>query len=289
MSYSKLLNEYLIGSELNSLKLDYKSSSKKNNAGNFDEKNKIINDFYQNYILKIVTEYFKVNIQELHLLGSGTSGVVLGFKSTNVKNGIENLINFSTRNKGPFYLDSLPNEIALKFQLLDSETSYFEKRMIREEYIMHYLNNSSSNTNSIIKESIPKFYFGCTIKFNKNIKFRISLMELLNKDNFVTIEHLLRIEYPISDDIYNNIKNVVDALWRLKISHNDLSIRNIMVGLPPDNKNKIKLIDFGLSEELNKEILSPKEYEKLFSKQLDEQRGSNVEKLKDLCKLLKCK
>jgi serine/threonine protein kinase len=297
-SYSKLLNEYLTHDELKSLNSDYQSNQKKTNSGDFDKKNKIISEFFQTQVLEITQKYFKIDFQKLYLLGSGTQGVVFGFDSNPhiLKYAFSDLSKISTRHKGPFHLDNLPNEIAFKFQLLDDTTSYWEKRMLREEYIMNYLyetTSKSQNSNtplSIIRESIPKLYFGCTIKF-KDVKFRLTFMELISERNYMTIEKLLKTNFPITEQIYENIENIVKSLWKLKVSHNDLSIKNIMIGYLQENKNQVKLIDFGLSQQLNKEIniLSKEDYELLFSKQLDEQHGSNVAKLKDLCKIFKRK
>jgi serine/threonine protein kinase len=256
------------------------------------KKNEIIRDFYQTKVFEIIFDYFKlIDIGKLEVLGSGTQGVVLGFPSEYFKNGFNELSKISTRQKGPYFKDNLPNEIAMKFQLLDGETSYWEKRMLREEYIMNYL-NEISNVNaskSIIKNAIPKLYYGCTIKF-KDVKFRLTFMELISPRNYITIEKWLTIytRTPFPDVSYKLLEKIIESLWASKISHNDLSIRNIMIEVGDSEYKKIKLIDFGLSEMLNKEILSKEEYEKLFKDiSKDEQRGSNVEKLKDLCKILK--
>jgi tRNA A-37 threonylcarbamoyl transferase component Bud32 len=87
----------------------------------------------------------------------------------------------------------------------------------------------------------------------------------------------------ISDKVYQNIEKIVGTLWKLKVSHNDLSINNIMIG----KNGNIKLLDFGLSEILNKPINNAQEYQELFANiKKDEQSGSNVAKLKELYSLL---
>lgn len=291
MSYSKLLDEYLTNSQKISLKNDYKSHEKSINVGDFNKKNLIINEFFQTKILEITRDYFKViDIRGLEIFGSGTQGVVLGFSSDNLKYGFDELSKISTRHKGIYFEANLPKEIAMKFQLLDDNTSYWEKRMLREEYIMHYLNTTiNTNAKKIIENAIPKLYYGCTIKF-KDVKFRLTFMELISPKIYITVDKWLTTfkHESFPDESYKMLENIIKTLWRLKISHNDLSIRNIMIGIDNNHLGKIKLIDFGLSEELNKQILSKKDYDELFKDQSkDEQCGSNVEKLRELCKLFK--
>ena len=298
-SYSKLLDEYLVNSDKKSILNDYKKNQKNTNVERFDDKNKIINDFFYTELRDIITNYFGlIDIRKLQILGSGTQGVVLAIKTNHLKQGFDELSKKTSRIKGPYYESELPEEIALKFQLLDTDSNYWEKRMIREEYILHYLNEESSSgvnaPKTIIRDAIPKLYFGCTLKY-KDVFFRLTFMELISPEKYITVDNWItnfkHVEF--SDKAYEKIENIVKSLWRLKVSHNDLSIRNIMLGIAGEYYGKVKLIDFGLSEILNEPISDKNEYVNLFKdKSKDEQNGSrealdrrcsNVEKLKELC------
>lgn len=279
-SYSKIINEYLTNSDIESINKEYPTQEKNVNTRTLQEKNVIISDFFYSDLRKILSDYFGfTDIQKIKMLGSGTQGFVIGFEPTYCK--FEELS--GSRKKGP-YFNNVPHKLALKIQLINTNnSSYWEKRMIREEYIIHYLNELSDRNN--IKDSIPLLYYGCTYKFNTN-KFRLTFMELIDPEEYITIGKILSLEHLfnslISDKVYQNIEKIVRTLWKLKVSHNDLSINNIMIG----KNGNIKLIDFGLSHILNKQINNAREYQELFSHIKDEQSGSNVAKLKELYSLL---
>ena len=291
-SYSKLLEEYLSDLEKESFSKDYTKHDK--NAELNPAINIILNDFYQTKLLNILITYFNVNFINALVLGSGTQGVVMSIKtnkSTNIHQAFIDLSKETSRHRGPYGSD-FPEEIALKFQIISTDSSYTEKRMLREEYIMNHLNepiNKNDGPISIVQESIPKLYFGCTIKFNDTF-FRLTFMELIKPFEYITIEKWLE-KYTniyIREDVYQNIKTLVESLWRLNISHNDLSIRNIMVGITKQNIGKVKLLDFGLSQLFNGKVSNAKEYSDTFaSDSKDEQHGSNVDKLQELYHLLK--
>ena len=278
-SYSKIINEYLTNSDIKLIEQDYPTEEKNTNTRTFEEKNKIISDFFYSDLRKILSDYFGfTDIQKIKMLGSGTQGFVIGFEPKYCK--FEELS--GSRKKGPYFGTS--NKLALKIQLINTNnSSYWEKKMIREEYIVHYLNELSDRNN--IKDSIPLLYYGCTYKFNTN-KFRLTFMELIDPEEYITIGKILSLEHLfnslISDKVYQNIEQIVSTLWKLKVSHNDLSINNIMIG----KNGNIKLLDFGLSEILNKSINNAQEYQELFTDIKNEQKGSNVAKLKELYSLL---
>ena len=289
-SYSKLLEEYLSDSEKESFSKDYTKHDK--NAELNPAINTILNDFYHEKLRIILKDLFNVELMHTPVLGIGTQGVVIAIKSTNIHKAFIDLSKETSRHKGPYGSD-FPEEIALKFQIVSTDSSYTEKRMLREEYIMNHLNepiNKNDGPISIVQESIPKLYFGCTIKFNDTF-FRLTFMELIKLDEYITIEkwYNMRFSYRlISEDVYQNIKILVESLWRLNISHNDLSIRNIMVGITEQNIGKVKLLDFGLSQLFNAKVGNAKEYSNTFaSDSKDEQHGSNVDKLQELYHLLK--
>jgi hypothetical protein len=191
------------------------------------------------------------------------------------------------RIKGIYYEDSLPTKITLKFQLLINESSYWEKLMLQ-------LSNELNENNLeeyIIKEAIPKLYFGCTVKYNTNVFARLTFMELVDIDEYMTIEKVLTSSVNISNNTYENIEKLVKALWRFNVSHNELSICNILIGVTKATKEKVKLLDYGLAQMFKLPIEIIDRYKEFFknNSEKQEQQGSNVEKLKELCKSIKNK
>ena len=72
-SYSKLLDEYLVNSDKKSILNDYKKNQKNTNVERFDDKNKIINDFFYTELRNIITNYFGlIDIRKLQILGIQT-------------------------------------------------------------------------------------------------------------------------------------------------------------------------------------------------------------------------
>jgi serine/threonine protein kinase len=138
----------------------------------------------------------------------------------------------------------MPNEVVLKVQQFKTEDKYWEARVLREETIMKKLSTSS------LKEHVPKFYLGCTLiipmENNKRFGVRLTFMEHID---MVPLYRILqesdKKKIPVPRNIYEQIEAVVLKLWKLGISHNDLSVNNILVS--GFIKPEIKLIDFGLS------------------------------------------
>jgi serine/threonine protein kinase len=182
----------------------------------------------------------------------------------------------------------MPKKLALKIQIFHTKDKYWEARVLREEFIQNKLSESKT-----FKDYIPNFYFGCTVNMpieNDIIRFRLTFMDLIDIKQYITlINYLQSTNGVLSDIIYNKIKDLVHNLWRFRISHNDLSLNNILINI----KNQdIKLIDFGLSTMIEKlegeDINLSTAYINYFANQDKlEQNGSNVEKLKNLLTYVK--
>ena len=312
-SISKALNEYLTKTELQVLQTEsrYKTNENIKTELNIDTKNKIVSNVYNHDIVKLLLKIFNIAYEyQIYLIGGGTQGFVIKFKSDNIakgfdifRNGLNSYKypkNIELKNKlrirGPYYGPTYPENIAVKIQIIHSPASFYEKRTLREEHIMHYLNDLDPKPDtkaSIIKNAIPKFYFGCTLGYELNEKkyyFRLSFMELLDSPEYISLQNFIgfykngggRIPENRKDLIYNNIENIVKTLWRFKVTHNDLSIANIFLCLKKEAYASVKLIDFGLAQMINpvhKNINSEDDYSKLF---ILDKSGTNVDKLKDL-------
>lgn len=300
-SYVKLLEEYLASSEIQTLQSDYNTEDKHNEMS-LEEKSAIADDFLQYQLMTIFRKVFGVKLNDqLTFMGSGTQGFVVAFQTFHGMEGFETLAKQSLRTRGPFG-DSYPTEMAVKVQLIPKASSYAEKRILREEYIMEYLNRTPSNASlsapsSIVRNAIPKLYFGCTIPFRgapptgQNVFFRLTFMECITPKEYMTLEQLMLTNTNfVSDVVYQNIESLVKALWRLGVSHNDLSMRNIMARYTKVNNGEVKLLDFGLADVFKIDLSHAsnahlkQEYENIFlGNTTDEQRDSNVTKLRELC------
>ena len=294
-SITKSLESYFNNEELTLLRKNYSKHNNTISQVELNEKAKIIGILYNNAIIKLLCNAFKINSHELIILGAGTQGFIVKIISDNISEALNSFTN-RKRIRGPYCKSDLESlkQIALKIQLLNSETSFYEERTIKEESIMHHLNDIKSNTNtnaSIIKNVIPKFYLGFTNEYtmNKTNKYfvRFSFMELLDNSIYSTLQFYIDNKkniYPehIKTVIYNNIETVVKALWRFKVTHNDLSSRNIMINLTDQNLGDIKLIDFGLAQmfdSVRNNIKSNEEYTNLFK---SDPSATNVQKLEIL-------
>jgi tRNA A-37 threonylcarbamoyl transferase component Bud32 len=111
-------------------------------------------------------------------------------------------------------------------------------------------------------------------------------MDLIDASYTTLFKHLQNTSGQLSEDIYTKIEVLIKSLWRFGISHNDLSLNNILINQHVINAD-IKLIDFGLSTMIVKldgeDNNLASAYLKYFEK-LDkiEQNGSNVQKLAEL-------
>lgn len=147
---------------------------------------------------------------------------------------------------------------------------------------------------SHIKACTPRYYLGFTCNYpvgNRVLRVRLTFMEKID-DSYVSIEKLIgpSYNYRFPDVFVTGLTKLVKSLWRFGISHNDLSIRNLLFNI---TKYDIKLIDFGLAELIHKRIEGKdddleKRYEEYYTNiEKDEQDGSNVQKLHELVDLLR--
>ena len=272
MSLSSRLKEYI----------DFDNQSIKNSD------NLSYESFYYNYLTtNILNEIFNCELTDIVVLGGGKSCFVIKFTSNIMKQGFDKLektLNNSNRIfKSSLMHHILPSSLAIKIQMFTTDN---EDKILKEEFNIKQMNDS----NREITKHIPKFYYGYTFVNNES-KFRLTFMESIDI-TYYTLDRLIKeYKHDIPDILYKNIEILVKKLWNLGITHNDLSIRNILVDSSNlSGNNNIKLIDFGLSE-----LLSPEEtaklqnnntmkgeYEKIFpivTPERTEQKGSNVVKL----------
>ena len=160
------LNAYL-ATQKNLLDKDYNLHENKEVPVDFNSKNIIIGNFYQQILEVIFFRDFGVYSKDIHVIGNGSQGFVIKFNCTDINNGI---IKLKTYTKRHYESDrQLPNRIAVKVQLIDTDTSYYENRILREEFLMNYLNILPINTKTTqintakktVQDAIPQFYFGC--------------------------------------------------------------------------------------------------------------------------------
>lgn len=293
---NSLIQEYLSEEEKNILNILYPKNNNKDEEISLEEKNKfflefINGEFLKKYFIIITNKAYNIIGEDVNFpayIGSGTQGIVFSLILSNLD--IVNSKLIDVYNKKRCKENIVNQEVACKIQLINNpKEKYWESRMLREETIMMKL-----NTFETIKKYIPKIYLGFTIIFNGN-KFRITLMELFKPGRFENIQTILnQLSNEKADIIIAATKPLIYSLWRNGISHNDISIRNILVDL--FDLNNIKLIDFGLEtmfkvpntllESNNSRIET--EYINYFSdKTKEEQHGSNVIKLNEFIDILK--
>lgn len=289
---SSLLKEYLKKNETLSLIYDenYKYEVPDGSALN--------PEIIKSYLIFTVMQGHGIKF-ELKDISSGTQGAVYSARAGNMYKSLSSFLDkhndYLFRIKKGVFNDNMPKEVVLKVQQFKTENKYWEARVLREETIMKRLSTSS------LKEYVPAFYLGCTLiipmEDNKRFGVRLTFMEHID---MVPLYRILqesdKNKVPVPRSIYEQIEDVVMRLWKLGVSHNDLSVNNILVSgfLRP----KIKLIDFGLSTTIStSDFASLKDgdgfntykdrYVAYFAGlPKDEQNGSNVEKLSQLSSLL---
>ena len=281
------IKEYL-NVHKNSLSKDYNASVTNLSLPEFDKQNEIISQIHKNFITGIMPNIFQNSpIFDIHVIGSGTQGYVLRFKCQNMKESVdkfEELVKLSRINKGANFT-SMPNEVAIKIQTFITMNKHFEERVLREEYLLDKIQGFTSND---LKQYIPNFYYGATIGLSANVRFRLTFMELIDNTKYATLEKLISEKINLSDQSYATIKRIASLLWKAKITHNDLSLRNILVNR--SNPDDIKIVDFGLAQMLSPDVNIDTEelYKQHFQgKSGDEQHGSNVAKLLELFRYVK--
>lgn len=273
-----LLNDYLSKEDIISLIESYDNYKK-------HDKNQLFLLFL-NIVINKIFPLINVKPQIPNICGSGSVGCVLSLQSQKFT-----LNNLEEQSEIPLYRikrsklyneNKLPKQLALKIQLFDSNDKYWEARVLREEYIQNIISEYQTFDNII-----PKFYFGCTINMpfqDDIIRFRLTFMDLVDVNTYSTLLSVINSTGSISTKVYNKIEDLAHKLWKHGISHNDLSVNNILV----DKNDNIVLLDFGLASIIKQELDESnlvEEYNKYFAN-LDksEQNGSNVEKLNELFK-----
>lgn len=209
--------------------------------------------------------------------------------------------------------------MGLKIQILYSLDPYHEVKAVKEESIMKYLNDDEE-----FKKYIPKFHFGCTIvvpiTINNNeklyVKVRLTFIEHLGEYERLRdyYNHML-IEYKTVNDYEKNnlkllnirreyirnkmkvvrdkVQTIINSLWKLKISHNDFHIGNIMIqtrkiteintGTNTVNKYEniedpiLKLIDYGNATRIDKNTdITEQSYNQYIQERLIKEKNNNV-------------
>jgi serine/threonine protein kinase len=272
--YNELLTEYLSKEEIISILNSY-DDNKKHNIN--DLLAKFHGILWQNILPLLIGE------QKIpQVCGSGTTGFVVSLENYNFDfaNLEKNVTLYRVRKSNL----PIPTKLALKIQIFNEKDKYWETRVLREEFIQNKLSLSNKFT-----KYIPNFYFGCTVNMpheNDIIKVRLTFMDLIDASYTTLFKHLQNTSGQLSEDIYTKIEVLIKSLWRFGISHNDLSLNNILINQHVINAD-IKLIDFGLSTMIVKldgeDNNLASAYLKYFEK-LDkiEQNGSNVQKLAEL-------
>ena len=268
MSLSSRLKEYI----------DFDNQSIKNSD------NLSYESFYYNYLTtNILHEIFNCELKDIVMLGGGISGFVIKFTSNIMKDGFDKLektLNNSNRIfKSTLMHHILPSSLSIKIQIFTIDN---EDKILKEEFNIKQMNDS----NREITKYIPKFYYGYTFVNNEQGvgNFRLTFMEPIDT-TYYTLDRLIKeYKHDIPDILYTNIEILVKKLWKLGITHNDLSIRNILIDTSNLSGNyNIKLIDFRLSELLSPELQNNntmKEYYKhLYTIVNYEQPISNIVKL----------
>jgi hypothetical protein len=242
---NSIIQEYLSEEEKNTLNILYQKSNKTEEIS-LEDKNKyflefINNEFLKKYFIIITNKYYNIigeNANFPAYIGSGTQGIVFSLMLSNLAN-VSSKLTEDVYNKKQCKDDIINQEVACKIQLINNpKEKYWESRMLREETIMIKL-----NTFETIKKYIPKVYLGFTIISNGN-KFRITLMELFKPGRFENIQTVLnQLSNEKADVVIAATKPLIYSLWRNSVSHNDISVRNILVDL--FDLNNIKLIAAG--------------------------------------------
>lgn len=217
---------------------------------------------------------------DVNIIGRGTQGYVISLPSIKMKECIDNFSNVFVTEREKKININIPNRVAIKIQLLYTKNKFWEERILKEEFILNKL-----STINDIKNYIPKFYYGCTINFNA-LRIRLTFMELIDPSRFLSLRQIIETD-TVSEEIYNNIKNVVKLFWKYGVTHNDLSINNILF----NRYDGVKIVDFGLAEMIKpNQILDEKTYQEYFENvSKNSQNGSNVTKLRELFSFTKNK
>lgn len=298
-----MINSYQYKEEIVDMISSYDKDSK-NEVYTGQQKSALLHQFLENiFCIHLVPLFTGEQFSALNcppLIGKGTQGIVFNFYLKTIESKINDLLQFKNitleRIRKGKIIPNTDDYVALKIQLINNPNEkYWESRMLREEFILNKLQDFES-----IKKHVPQFYFGCTIIMpidSINHKIRLTIMELINTQDYIPFNHFFINEIStnqqynyIFDNIYNSIEKLVHTLWKHGISHNDLSVNNILINKSVYRTNNydesIKLIDFGLSTlfaPLKESSNITDDYIEYFNKlSTKEQQGSNVQKLKEL-------
>lgn len=274
---NKILTDYLTNENIISLQASYNAQHSTNFSFPPDEiKNNILQKIHTEFILNMFASFFGCNVLDINILGRGTQGYVISFASQKMQACIDSLSSVFIVEREKKSARLVPQNVAIKVQLLYTRNKFWEERIIKEEYILNKL-----STIREIQPYIPKFYYGCTFNFNAT-RMRLTFMDIINPNEYVTITRIITNNGNISSELYKNLYDVVKLLWKHGVSHNNLSTNNILVNVI--NHKEFRLIDFGLAELILPNKITNNttyiEYFKSLSK--DSQNGSNVKKLADL-------
>lgn len=303
MSLASLVREYLTPEESVPLMEAYRDRPAGPEPNLSDaEKNHILGEFNKTALLPVVLWHmFRVDGRGFDLLGAGTAGYVVRFTSPDPAAGFAQLAAWPQLEQiVRSDMAELPTVMAVKVQLLYAVSPYWEARCIREEKILKRLNETSG----LIHRCTPRFYFGgtCVIPwFPMPLRFRLTFMDCIGAE-YKTLHHhvferLGREVAPVPECVILEVEKVARALWRMGVSHNDLSTRNILVrSLDCDAEDNIRLVDFGLSrlmdfgwrgDETDEEMT--RRYVETVARLPDrsEQHGSNVDKLTELLAIIR--
>lgn len=281
MANSKIIKDYLDKNDVDSLLQSYNVQYNTDYSIPSDDiKNIILNKIHQEFILNSLLSYFDCKIMDVNIIGRGTQGYVISLPSIKMKECIDNFSNVFVTEREKKININIPNRVAIKIQLLYTKNKFWEERILKEEFILNKL-----STINDIKNYIPKFYYGCTINFNA-LRIRLTFMELIDPSRFLSLRQIIETD-TVSEEIYNNIKNVVKLFWKYGVTHNDLSINNILF----NRYDGVKIVDFGLAEMIKpNQILDEKTYQEYFENvSKNSQNGSNVTKLRELFSFTKNK
>lgn len=130
-----------------------------------------------------------------------------------------------------------------------------DRCFIREEKVHKRLNNS------VLKDYVPKMYFGCSVIINETT-IRLTFIEHLSgyidlRSYFSNLIYRKRI--CINEALHENIKKLLIIFWNNGISHDEFAAQNIMVDI--HNLYDIKLIDFGLLSLINLNLHCDKQWD----------------------------
>jgi serine/threonine protein kinase len=239
------------------------------------QKKEILKDFYSNDFIPGMQKNFGIHFIDVRILGKGSTNAILCITSDKLTDSLKKIIETNSFNDSPIYrlkqskIKDYPKSIAIKIQMFYTSNKYWEARAMREEFILNKINDIADNVKAPsfqIKQHTPRYYLGFTVNFpskKMNVKIRLTFMEVIDIKKYRTIYSLISDGYKFSEEIAININTLVKSLWRFGISHNDLSLNNILVNLA---NNDIKLIDFGLAELITTESIdSEEQYEQYYA------------------------